>query len=73
MLKSKQGCTLVIDHFNRLWNYLEGGSSNLGRIMSIVDRVRVDCGSNATPVHSTTAGSAKLPGWPIREAEDIGK
>ena len=24
--------------------------------------------SNAIPVHPITAGSAKLPGWPIREA-----
>ena len=33
-------------------------------------RVRVDYESNATPVHPITAGSAKLPDWLIREAEE---
>ena len=31
---------------------------------------RVDRGSNAIPAHQTTAGSAKLPDWLIREAEE---
>ena len=34
--------------------------------MSIV----VNCGNNAIFVHPITAGSAKLPGWLIREAEE---
>ena len=42
----------------------------MGNIMSIVARVRVDCESNAIPVHLITAGSAKLPDWLIRETEE---
>ena len=33
----------------------------------IVAPVKVDCEGNATPTHRITAGSAKLPDWPIRE------
>ena len=32
-------------------------------------RVRVDCESNATPMHPIAASSAKLPDWLIWEAE----
>ena len=33
--------------------------------------IRVDCESNTIPVHPITAGSAKLPDWLIREAEEF--
>ena len=36
----------------------------------IVAQESVDRGSNAIPVHPITAGSAKLPNWLIREAEE---
>ena len=32
--------------------------------------VRVDCESNAIPVHPITAGLAKMPDWLIMEAEE---
>ena len=54
---------------NRIWDCPEEGSSNprLGSIMSIVVPGRVDCENNTIPEPPVTAGSTKLPGWPIRE------
>ena len=38
--------------------------------VSIVAHHSVDHGRYATPVHPITAGSAKLPDWLIKEAEE---
>ena len=61
-----------IDYFNKLWDCPEGGSSNSGTGSGVHcgPGVRVDRESNAIPVHPITAGSAKLPDWLIREAEE---
>ena len=61
-----------LDYFNRLWDCPEEGSSNPGPGSGVHTGppVRVDRGSNAIPVHPITAGSAELPDWLIREAEE---
>ena len=61
-----------IDYFNRLWDCPERGSSNpgLGSGVHCSPWVRVDRESNAIPVHPINAGSAKLPDWLNREAEE---
>ena len=59
-------------YFNRMWDCTEGGSSNSGPRSGVHcgPPVRVDRGSNAIPVHPIIAGSAKLPDWLSREAEE---
>ena len=73
MPETKENAFVYVCLFNRLWDCPEEGSfsSGLGDIMSIVAcELRVECESNAIPVHPITAGSAKLPDWVIREAEE---
>ena len=55
-----------------MWDCPEGGSTSpgLGSCFHCGPPVRVNRGSNAIPVYQITAGSAKLPDWLIREAEE---
>ena len=71
-LEKGQSVCRIFDYFNRLWVRPEGGSSNtgLGSGVHCGPPVRVDSEINAFPVHSITAGSAKLPDWLITEAEE---